>query len=197
MTRAIGVSRTDNYFDSEYIETMRRRLHEAFPDTVGKKVALYAPTFRGTADEAGEGDTDDVARLLESELPDDWYLMVSAHPHAREGKSRFCSEELMLIADVLITDYSSIIFDYLFLKKPVILYAPDYEEFGRLRGFYTPYEALPGRIVKDAGELSRAIEEECESYDPSRIESYLADYLEACDGHASERIVEYLKNGAL
>ena len=208
VTRAIGVSRTDNYFDTEYISAMRQRVYEAYPEAADKKVVLYAPTFRGTADEAGEDETERIAGMLRSELSDEWYLISSAHPHARgkgaavgsgdtsDHRSAFCSEELMLIADVLITDYSSIIFDYLFLKRPVILYAPDYEEFGRLRGFYTPYEELPGRIVTDPKRLSEAIESECRDFDETRITDYLSRYLECCDGRATERIVEYLKNGA-
>ena len=96
----------------------------------------------------------------------------------------------MLIADVLITDYSSIVFDYLFLKRPVILYAPDHDKFVGVRGFYTPYEELPGRIVKDEKELYDAL---CDAVAEPRvedIEKYLDKYLEACDGHATERILQ-------
>ena len=213
--RAIGVSRTDNYFDSAYIASMKARVYAAHPEIAGKKVILYAPTFRGTADEAGEDETEVIAKRLRAELSDEWHLMVSAHPHARGkgahakkpggtggasirdvvsagGSPEFCTEELMLVADVLITDYSSIIFDYLFLKRPVILYAPDHEEYGRLRGFYTPYEALPGRIVTDPARLSAAVAEAYERFDATRIEEYIGEYLEACDGHATERILGYI-----
>lgn len=197
VAKAIGVSRTDNYFDEGYIASMKKRVMEAYPGAAGKRVVLYAPTFRGTADEAKESETEMIAGRLSSELSKDYYLLSSAHPHAREkdksAAESFCSEELMLAADVLITDYSSIVFDFLFLKRPVILYAPDYEEFGRQRGFYTPYEALPGRIVTDPARLAQEIEAECESFDVKRTEAYIAAYLEACDGHATERIVEYLK----
>ncbi|MCR5098238.1 MAG: CDP-glycerol glycerophosphotransferase family protein [Lachnospiraceae bacterium] len=198
VTRPIGVSRTDNYFDEDYMADMRQKVRAAYPEAVGKKVALYAPTFRGHADAAGLAEPEAVAKRLRSELSDEWYLISSAHPHARgkggdHGISSFCTEELMLIADVLITDYSSIVFDYLFLHRPVILYAPDYESFGRLRGFYTPYEELPGRIVTDPRQLSAAIKSECENYDDAKTRAYLVKYLGACDGHATERIVEYLK----
>ena len=192
--RPIGVSRTDNYFDTAYMDDMSQRLYEAYPEARDKKVVLYAPTFRGHADAAKESDTSSVARLIREGLPGDWHLISSAHPHARKdaGKS-FCSEELMLIADVLITDYSSIVFDYLFLKRPVVLYAPDYESFGNLRGFYTPYEKLPGRIVTDPRTLCEAIETEYREYDPKKTQAYIDEYLEACDGSATARIVEYLK----
>ena len=195
VTQPIGVSRTDNYFDSAYMEAVRKKAYAAYPEAEGKRVILYAPTFRGNADSAGEKESDAVAGMIKKELSDDWYLIASAHPHAREkgNNESLCSEEIMLIADVLITDYSSIVFDYLFLKRPVILFAPDHEEFGRLRGFYTPYEELPGRIVTEADKLSRAIEEEWESYDEARTRAYLDKYLEACDGNATARIVEYLK----
>ncbi len=192
VTRPVGVSRTDNYFDTEYMEDTRKKVYAAYPEARDKKVVIYAPTFRGHADSAGESDTNAVAQRIKNELSDEWYLISSAHPHAR-GESTLCTEELMLVADVLITDYSSIVFDFLFLRRPVVLFAPDYKSFGRIRGFYTPYEELPGRIVTDIRELSSAIERECAEYDVKKTESYLEKYLEACDGHATERIVEYLK----
>ncbi len=198
VTQPVGVSRTDNYFDSGYVDEVREKVFAAYPEARGKRVILYAPTFRGTADSADEKGSDAVAEVIKKGLSDEWYLITSAHPHARKKdgadlQKSFCSEELMLIADMLITDYSSIIFDYMFLKRPVILYAPDHESFGRLRGFYTPYEELPGRIVTDPGKLSDAIGDEWSNYDPSRTQSYLDKYLEACDGGTTARIVEYLK----
>ncbi len=205
VARDIGISRTDNYFDEAYMEDMRKRVWDAYPDAKNKKVALFAPTFRGSAEAAGEDEIFDTVKNLHAGLSDDWYLIVSAHPHARNAKSvlnepgvartaeGFCTEEIMLIADVLITDYSSIIFDYLFLKRPVILFAPDYEAYDRKRGFFTPFEKLPGRIVTDEAALADAIDAECSGYDSARAEAYIAEYLEACDGHATDRILEYLK----
>ncbi len=194
--RAIGVSRTDNYFDEDYMKRTREKVYGVYTEARGKKVILYAPTFRGNADSANESESDAVAQMLKERLPEGWYLITSAHPHAREEGSTgggLCSEEIMLIADVLITDYSSIVFDYLFLHRPVILYAPDYESFGRIRGFYTPYEELPGRIVTDPDKLTEAIRSEVAHYDPDATDRYLEKYLEACDGNATARIVEYLK----
>ena len=67
--------------------------------------------------------------------------------------------ELYVISDILITDYSSVFFDYANLKRPIIFYMYDYEEYkNELRDFYIDVNELPGRIVRDENELADAIE---------------------------------------
>ena len=62
------------------------------------------------------------------------------------------------MADVLITDYSSVMFDYLLYKKPLVLFSPDLAEYEAKRGFYLDYRSMPFPVVEDGGALAGAIE---------------------------------------
>ncbi|MBO5089120.1 MAG: CDP-glycerol glycerophosphotransferase family protein, partial [Lachnospiraceae bacterium] len=100
-------------------------------------------------------------------------------------------EELLMVSDVCITDYSSIIFEYSLLNKPMFFFAYDLEEYYDERGFYYPYEEfVPGPIVKTTKELIQQLH--CiEEYDISKIEAFCKQYMSACDGHSTKRILDY------
>lgn len=100
------------------------------------------------------------------------------------------SEELLPVADVLITDYSSVIFDFLLYRKPVVRFAPDLDEYENARGFYMDYRRLPGTLVTDGSLLCESVQREYAHCDREVIERTVEEYLGACDGHATERILE-------
>jgi CDP-ribitol ribitolphosphotransferase len=96
------------------------------------------------------------------------------------------------VADVLITDYSSVLFDYLIYEKPVILFAPDLEEYESGRGFYIDYRSMPFPLVQTEEALRGAVAGCREAYEGYReaLGYWKETYTGACDGHASERILE-------
>ena len=193
VVRPLGISRMDLCFDEDFLLDVRKRFEKCYPGAKAKKFLLWAPTFRGTAREAKKHRNDGLD-FLKKDLGEDWYIINSLHPHAKlEGEHPLCTEDLLAVTVDLVSDYSSILFDYLFYKKPLILYAPDYQEFSGLRGFYTPYEELPGKIVCNKKELTEAVLNCEEDFDAERIGRYLRKYLDACDGHATERILTTLE----
>ncbi len=160
--RATGVSRTDYYFDESWNRRCREAFYVKYPQARGKKIALWAPTFRGNAAMPrleGLPEIREAAKALEG----DWYFLIKAHPHIdAHQKTSNCeipTEELLPVADLLITDYSSILFDYLLYRKPVVLFAPDLEQYEAGRGFYLNYREIPFPLAQTAGELVRAVEE--------------------------------------
>jgi CDP-glycerol glycerophosphotransferase len=103
-------------------------------------------------------------------------------------------QELYLASDMLITDYSSVFFDYAVLRRPILFYAPDLELYrDTLRGFYLDYDKdLPGPIVTTEAELFDAVREPDASQAPflRDRDSFLARFAPNDDGHAAERVVD-------
>ena len=101
----------------------------------------------------------------------------------------FKTEDLFPVADMMITDYSSSLFDYSIYKKPFILYCPDYEEFERDRGFYVDVNTFPCKVAKSAYELEKALRE-WDTGDKEELRRFCDKYMGACDGKATDRILE-------
>ena len=103
-------------------------------------------------------------------------------------------QELYLISDVLLTDYSSVIFDYAILNRPMIIYAYDYENYrNNLRGFYfNIFEKFPGPIVENTPDLVDSIKNyKFEDYEGKYTE-FLEKFTSYDDGNASSRIVDLI-----
>lgn len=103
--------------------------------------------------------------------------------------------DLMIISDVLITDYSSVLFDYLNLKKPMIFFAHDLEHYRDIeRGFYLEYDKLPGPIVKDGKDLLKAIKDINNYWKKYGVKynKFITEYCPYEDGQASKRAVDFI-----
>lgn len=192
---ATGISRTDYYFDETWKKNCRERFLQACPQAAGKKVAVWAPTFRGNA-AAPYLEGLEAVRSAAKLLGEEWYLIIKAHPHIdAHRKVSNCdlpTEELFDSADLLITDYSSVLFDYLIYRKPLILFAPDLKEYEQKRGFYVDYRSMPFPVIEDGDELPAAISNSLETWEKNqeKIEEFTKLYLSACDGHATNRILK-------
>ncbi len=192
--RATGISRTDVYFDPDWNERCRRRFAEHHPDAAGKKVLVWAPTFRGNAGNPYLEGLEDIRRLADR-LEPDWKVIIKVHPHLEAhgivSNSDLPTEELFPAADLLITDYSSVMFDYLLYGKPLLLFAPDLSVYEKGRGFYLDYRSMPFRIVEHAEELEQAVRSSREYTEQRKeeISAFCRLYLGACDGHATDRIL--------
>jgi CDP-ribitol ribitolphosphotransferase len=107
-------------------------------------------------------------------------------------KNDFTNEDLivaLLASDLLITDYSSIIFEYSLLNRPMVFYAPDLDEFKGERGFYFGYEDfVPGKICKTEAELVRVINEQ--DFEMEKVEKFNERFGYGFDGKATLRAVE-------
>ena len=193
VVKALGVSRSDIFFDEEWHRKCVSDFYNQYPEAKDKKVILWAPTFRGNAHNPYlEGA--DAVKALEKSLGDGYLVITKVHPHM-EAKYSLSScpiptERLLPVTDLLITDYSSVFFDFLFFAKPSVLFAPDLTEYENKRGFYVDYSSLCPHIVTDGEMLSEAVLSAINGIDASHIERLKAYHISGCDGGSTERIIK-------
>jgi len=200
---ATGAPRSDLFFDEDAQRSARATVYAAYPTLQGKRVILFAPTFRGESKRTAYYPANfiDLDRIGAALGEDDIFVLklhpfVKDHlhiPHAYRDKILDLGDypefnHLLLVSDVLITDYSSAIFDYSLLKRPVIFYAPDLDEYTRDRGFYYDFsEYAYGPLARDLDSLIPLIR--TETIDENRLSVFHEKFLGACDGHATQRFL--------
>lgn len=202
--RALGVSRTDEYFSDAWRASCREKFYQTYPEAAGKKIALWAPTFRGNPGDPQKIDLN--VEMLQQKLGDEWLVLTRVHPHMMkkygEKNCSITTEYLFPVTDMLIADYSSLIYEYLLFGKPVVMYVPDLEQYRRTRGFYMDIAEIPGPMVLDEAELPEAICREYGEFEQEEIKGeisgtrkrFLERYMGGCDGHATERIAAYMRS---
>ena len=95
----------------------------------------------------------------------------------------------MCAADLLISDYSSLIFEYALLERPMVFFAYDLDTYDEERGFYQPYRSfVPGPIAANTSELISAVQR-VDGKCSAQVLKFKEDYMSACDGHAVERLL--------
>ena len=170
----------------------------------GKKVILYAPTWRDNQHTSGEGytyKTEVDFDKLRAELGEEYIILFRAHylvansfdfdkyrGFVEDVSSYSDINDLYIAADILITDYSSVFFDFANLRKPEIFYMYDLEEYANeLRGFYISLDELPGPIVRDEDALIEAVKA-CDGWKPDeKYEEFCRKFNPKDDGNASAR----------
>jgi CDP-glycerol glycerophosphotransferase (TagB/SpsB family) len=202
---ALGVPRTDPLVDAQVVAAARERVRTRLGIAPGVRMVVFAPTFRGHGMRTAHYDVDLVDwEALAKDLAPEWALVVKMHPFVRPlAESRPGLRgvtdvtqvremtELMMAADVLVTDYSSAIFEFALLRRPIVFFAPDIEEYTASRDFYRPFSRyVIGPLVTRASDLAPAIRSA--SVDEAVFDGFLQEFASACDGHSSERIVREL-----
>lgn len=195
IVKALGVSRTDNYFDNVWLTKCKTQFYRQYPELKDKKIILWAPTFRGNAGNPYQIGMEEINRL-EQQLGDAYYIIKKVHPHV-DGKYHLsnCSiptEELFPVVDLLISDYSSVVNEFMAFDKPNLLFAPDLKNFGKQRGFYVAYDSLSPYVVTETEQLYSRVMEAVSEREPDWVAQRRSYHLGACDGHATERILEYI-----
>lgn len=202
----VGYPRND--FLLNYTEEDIQMIKERLDIDPAKKIILYAPTWRDNQHEAGVGFTYDLNidfNRLREELGEEYVILFRVH-YLVASKFSFDDYEgfiynvsnyddinhLYLIADLLITDYSSVFFDYGILKKPILYYMYDLEDYkDSIRGFYFGIDKLPGRIITEEAQLPDAIRDSIENfvYD-EKYREFNEMFSHREDGKASARFAE-------
>ncbi|MDD6037335.1 MAG: CDP-glycerol glycerophosphotransferase family protein [bacterium] len=205
----IGIPRTDIFFDEAYKKKMVEQMYQQFPRAKqAKKVYLYAPTFRG--DNALNAyfpfekvDFEKWGKFLKER---DEYLIIKMHPFVRESvvipeeykdymidaASYREVNDILFIVDTLITDYSSIIYEFSLLNgRPMYFYAFDQKMYEATRDFYETYEqTVPGKIVKRFDDLLEALAKE--DYSKEQLEAFVKKNFTYTDGKATDRVIDQL-----
>ena len=209
--KPIGVPRTDIFFDSSYGERVRNELLKKYPVCRGKKVVLFAPTFRGSGNKTAffPKDKFPVNQVMEG-LPEDVVLIVKHHPFVKQGfdvdqkyQNRVLDlseaeniNDLLFITNLLITDYSSVIFEASLLDIPMIFYAFDLQQYLKERNLYFDFASfVPGKIVWDIQELIPWIQKGLlESLqDKERYIAFREFFLSSLDGKSTERTISLIE----
>ena len=204
-----GYPRNDylvNYHQSD-IERVKKALN--LPSD--KKIILYAPTWRDNQHQSGLGytyKTEVDFDRLRKELGDEYVILFRAHYFVANkfDFSKYAGfvynaslyddiNDLYIISDILITDYSSVFFDYSILKRPIIYYMYDLQEYQQvLRDFYISLDELPGKIVETEDALLEAIGNvDALTYD-EKYKKFNDTYTYLDDGKAAERVVKFVFN---
>ena len=93
----------------------------------------------------------------------------------------------------MITDYSSVLFDYSIYRKPFVLFCPDIEAYEKSRGFYADIKSFPAPIAKNRNELEKVFRDKLyDNYSKEQLEDFFKEYMGSCDGHSAERILSEL-----
>lgn len=199
----VGSPRTDLFFDKAYVDSTRERLYTKEPRLRGKKICLFAPTFRGenVNDACYPKEFFDVEAFANS-LGEDWAVIIKMHPFVKEqmvipdsvshrvfdfGDEREIND-ILFITDVLVTDYSSVIFENAIIGNAAVLYTPDLADYDNGRGFYYDYSAYAcGEVVSSFDSLSGAVL--CATADNEKMLEFKNRFVSLCDGKSSERFV--------
>lgn len=203
-----GYPRNDILYNYDEDEVARIREYIGIPE--GKKVILYAPTFRDNSYDGQDYGYDlhlDIERLRK-ELGDEYVILFRVHYFVANnfdfGKYKGFIynvtelddiSQLYVISDMLITDYSSVFFDFANLKRPVIFYMYDMEQYaGGIRGFYLSLDELPGPIVTEEDQLIEEIKNSDTNAYLEKYEEFNRKYNPYEDGKASERVIDIIFN---
>ncbi|EAF8202888.1 CDP-glycerol glycerophosphotransferase family protein [Listeria monocytogenes] len=197
----LGIPRTDNFFNQQQLKENAEWTNTKL-DLSNKKKLLYAPTFR---DEELHSTTLhlDIAKMKQA-LGNEYQLILKLHPSISNDLDKVVDdfvvyadketpiETILPAVDMLITDYSSIPFEFALLEKPMIFFTYDLEEYDKARGLSDGFLAtIPGPFVHTTEELIQVIEQE--AFDLEMVRAFAAKWNKYSDGHSSERFVSFLK----
>ncbi len=213
--QATGIPRVDPMFDLAHRNASLAAVAAAFPETVGKTVILFAPTFRGHGARTASYDLSriDVAALHALCVERDAVCLVRMHPFVREplvvpealrdrivdasaaatarAATPIETNDLLFAVDLLITDYSSIVYEFSTLGRPMLFFAYDLDEYVASRDFYEPYEAfVPGRIVRTFPELLDAIRRDDTEQD--KVGPFARRHFDHLDGGSTDRVIDLI-----
>lgn len=198
-----GVPRTDFFYDYPLQAKIISRMKKDHPELVGKRVILYAPTFRDNELHNFHVRLD--LRLMRQQLGEDYIVMLKLHPAVanridyRAAYPGFVFDyssftdinPLLVVADYLITDYSSIPYEYALLNKPMIFFTPDLEQYQKERGLWQDYKSsMPGPIVDVTADVISVIQSN--NFDLERTQAFARKWNQYSNGESSKNVVDYL-----
>lgn len=203
---ATGIPRTDVFFDENYKAAARKKFYDAHPTFKGKKIILFAPTFRGMVKETAFYPTEmfDINEVC-SKIPDDYAIIIKHHPFVNDVQpipDRFKDRvidlsadnelnDLLFVTNVIITDYSSLVFEASLIDIPMIFYVFDLEKYINERDFYFDFKLYaPGKIVYSTEQLIDSIKNE--DYCTEKIKPFADMFFDYRDGRSTQRVVKLI-----
>lgn len=206
----IGDPRDDTLISADPSHSRATVINLLGIDGTGAKLVLYAPTWRDGESDPAVPSADEWITLNAWAASVDAHLIVRAHPLGVGAYELGVSDRVHLLSsqqcrditpllgafDALITDYSSIAFDYALTGGPIVWFAPDLEQYEASRGFYEPYDSVTeGEFVRDWSDVQRATGEVLVngtklSAARARTERLAERLFSHRDGNSSERVLK-------
>lgn len=204
-----GMPRMDEYNDPEHRREKEKEIRQQYPMVNGKKVILFAPTYRGTNhfDAHYPYQLIDFDRLYKF-CGDEYVVMFKMHPWVADpvpipeqyldkfvDVGRYPNiNDLFYVVDLLITDYSSNIFEFSLMRKPMLFFAFDEIQYSFSRGFHRPYEeSAPGKVCHTFSEVMDALE--TGDFEYEKVERYVTMQFDHIDSHACDRVIDWILLG--
>lgn len=200
----IGSPRCDVFFRENYDADVKvRNFYNIKSDA---KVAIYAPTFRADGNlEIYNIDFNNLIEVLEKKFGGEWIVLIRLHPNISNKADLITygerlinatnyndMYELLSISDILITDYSSTMFEFSLNYKPVFLYCSDIADYRKDRNLYFDLEKLPYKIAEDNGQLIKSIQEFDEEEYRNKVHLFYKELGIKESGNASVEVVKLI-----
>ncbi|MDR0911160.1 MAG: CDP-glycerol glycerophosphotransferase family protein [Methanobrevibacter sp.] len=204
--QALGIPRTDVFFDDNYKIKIKNDFYTKYPKLKDKKIILFAPTYRGKNRKTGYYPIDAFNPVnLYNTLNEEYAILMKHHFFVKdhfEVPEKYKDviidipinddiNNLLIVSDILITDYSSVVFESSLLNIPTLFYSFDLEEYISQRSFYFEYKSfVPGKIVYNEKELTNSIiNGDFEEY---KLDKFKNDFFKYRDGKSTERIASFI-----
>ncbi len=189
--------RLDRLCQWEEQERIIRNIYRTYPQLLGgeKKVVVYAPTFRKGQEDMSET----IQELIWSFDFCRYHLIIKEHPlseiHVDDKRviwdKEYETDEMILVADYVITDYSAIVFEAAVARKPILFYATDYDAYMKNRDFYCEYEQMiPGILLRSGHAVHMAMENQL--YSQEQIEEFASKYVKKPEKSYTVDLVEFI-----
>lgn len=201
-TLKFGTPRNDNFINKNEINKSKNKVRETLNiENKSIKILLYAPTFRDNYEHNPyDIDFKKIKQKLEKKYNCEWKILVRFHPLVINGekllgKNEYINvtkypdmQELINTSNLIITDYSSVMFDALIANKPVLLYANDIEKYNQERGYYFKFSQLPFLLSKSNNELCKNIDALDEKSISKKYDTFKQSIKLYENGTASEKL---------
>ncbi|MBQ8227736.1 MAG: CDP-glycerol glycerophosphotransferase family protein [Clostridia bacterium] len=197
----LGAPRCDRFFKECKTDDIKKKFLQKYPQCKGKKLVLYAPTFRDDAEEDKVLLKSIDMKKFSEKLSDEFAFLIRLHPQIHRCDSALQGAvdvtdwedvgELTLICDCMITDYSSVCMDAALIGKPLAFYAFDLEKYASDRSFYFDYESyVPGPVAKSFDELLDVIKNIENLEGNEKLETFRRFNFGSPDGNSAKRVVD-------
>lgn len=201
----LGDARTDMLVNGSL--EMEQKVREFYEIPEGTKIAIYAPTFRADKKlDCYNLAFDKILDYLEKRDGCPWVMLIRLHPRlAKQTKNimpdsqRYINaanymdmQELAVAADFMISDYSSVITDFMLTRKPGFMYVPDLDKYLKSRGMYFEMDELPFPYARTNEEFLEKLENFDEAAYREKVDAFVKKIGYIDDGQSAKRIVDFL-----
>jgi CDP-glycerol glycerophosphotransferase len=203
----VGHPRNDIFFGKT--DYCADKVREKYSVKKSTKLLLYAPSFRDNLrTDWLDLNCDEALVACKEKFGGNWVMMLRLHPKMSSFQQKILFtnssvidvtdypdiQELLVVADVMITDYSSCVFDFVLSRKPAFIFAPDIKDFDAERGFYYPLSSTPFSLAENNEQLrDNIINFNIIKYQ-HKVANFFADKKCIDDGFASARVVDLIEN---